>query len=231
MFQVSNRAARSVVASRTWGFAALASVGVVTAWSSSADAASAFGRQRSFSIGVERVFGVYSDHYTQELDTGDVSGTSTSIGLLYQEPGGALSIPRVTFDFFLIDHLSLGTALGYYAFHPDTNVDVTTGFLLAPRVGYAFALGDRFGIMPHAGITYVSQTTDFVNNQDDFDRSQLLFALDGTFYFMPVPNVGFTGAVVLDLGVTGSQTDPGGAARDGYREQLFGVTFGMFAHF
>jgi hypothetical protein len=230
MFRKMTEVARST-ANRGPALALLGSLGAVLAWSASADAA--FGRRGNFMIGVERVFGVYSDHSTQEFDTGDQSSTATNLGLFYQEQGSALSVPRVTFDYFLIDHLSIGTGFGFYAYQPDTNIESISGFILAPRVGYAFAFTDRFGVQPHAGLTYFSRTVNYVNAiaaPDDSDRNLLALAVDGTVYFMAAPNVGFTGTVALDLGLTGSQSDPLGA-RDGYREQLIGLTFGMFGHF
>lgn len=198
----------------------------------SSHASAELGKKGSFSIGAERLFGLYSNHAVIERDgpLPDISTTAAGVGIFYQANSSAFAIPRLTFDYFVADRWSVGTALGYYNNSPDTGIDSQSGFILAPRAGYAFSFNERFGIMPHAGFTYFHTNTELVNDDDDRSTSLLALALDGTFFFMPTPNVGFTGALVLDFGLTGSTEEPIGDRND-YHEQLLGLEFGMFAHF
>lgn len=72
-------------------------------------------------------------------------------------------------DFFIIDHLSIGGLIELttqsQSIQRPTNqnatqtveLPTTTGFAFIPRVGYLFALSDKFGIWPRAGIGYASR--------------------------------------------------------------------------
>lgn len=56
--------------------------------------------------------------------------------------------PRVAFDYFIIDGLSIGGSAGF-GFHSGTEM-VSLSFL--PRVGYAFELSKTFEFWPRGGI-------------------------------------------------------------------------------
>jgi hypothetical protein len=223
-----NRSVRTRVAARlASGFALAAGLLCI-----SGTAHAAYGDRGNISIGAERLFGFYSNHESVEFPAplADLSTTSSQIGLFYQQPSSAFAIPRLTFDYFIADHFSLGTALGYYQTDPDDNVrDKENGFILAPRVGYAFLFSDKFGVHPHGGFTYVYNGVHF-ENDDETSESQLAVSLDGTFFYMPAPNVGFTASLVLDLGLTGTYENAQSQEFTRH-EQLVGVSFGMFAHF
>jgi hypothetical protein len=207
-----------------------AGAGLILLFSSTA--AAAYGKRGNFSVGIERLFGVYSDHTAVEQRGGaDQTVDTTELGFLYQAQPSAFAIPRVTFDYFLIDNLSLGAGLGAYSFSStDLFIQAESGYILAPRVGYNFTFNGMFGVQPHAGFTYVHSAQRLRNVTDDLDSGQLAVALDGMFYFMPAPNVGISGTVIADVGISGSQQDAAGNITDRH-ERLFGVAFGMFAHF
>ena len=83
-------------------------------------------------------------------------------------------------DFFPIDHLSLGglIELSYTSSSFDakqtatapvinTSLPTTTNFTILPRVGWMFALGDRFGIWPRVGAGYASRQTTSARDPND----------------------------------------------------------------
>jgi hypothetical protein len=206
----------------------LAAFGLVVTASSLAQAQT-LGVRHDFTIGVERVFGMYSGRVELERPPLDYSVETTSFGLAFQRPISMLATPRVSFDYFIIPSLSLGGTLGFDSADPggdpDNNDEESGAVLFAPRVGYAIPFNTEWGVWFRGGLTYVAWDTD------DNDEGTSLMALSGeaAFYFMPVPAVGFTGGPVLDLGISGEER--WGNQDVDYNERLFGLAFGMFARF
>jgi hypothetical protein len=209
---------------------ALSAAALVLAVSSVAQAQS-LGAQGDFTLGVERVFGMYISHIDQERMNVNLDRDPTSIGLAYQRPNSMLTIPRVGFDYFIIPQLSLGGTLGFYSDDPDDtdgdpgdNNDESSGLLFAPRVGYAIDFNAKWGVWLRGGLTYVS-----VDRDNDDDVSLIALSGEGAFYFMPVPSVGFTLSPLFDLGLSGEE-HVGNDEWD-YNERVFGISLGMFGRF
>jgi hypothetical protein len=205
----------------------LLAFGVAVAVSSQAQAQSLGGRQ-DVVLGVERVFGLYSARIVRERGNDDIVTRSSSVGLAFQEPVMPLAVPRVAFDYFITQQLSLGGSLGFYSQDPgeDPGIlnDDSGGFLFAPRVGYAIPFNTEWGVWFRGGLTYFSW-------EADNDDSVSLMALTGeaTFYFMPAPSVGFTGGPLMDLGFAGDEQF--GVNEGDFDARLLGIGFGMFARF
>ncbi len=123
-------------------------------------------------------------------------------------------------DFFVIDHLSIGgmVEIAYTtnsASEPTSNaqsvsvnVPSNTSFAILPRVGWMFALGDRWAIWPRLGLGYVSEAISAVTPPMgkvalggssvygfglDLDTG-VLFRVNETFFLRLAPEVGWVPA-------------------------------------
>jgi hypothetical protein len=116
-------------------------------------------------FGVERVFGIRGERVYEDPpppdDNQETSGTTISLGLA--RPLVPYNIPRATFDYLIVDHWSIGGALGY----SNTDADLDPGgsasitdFVLAARGGYLHMFGSVAGIWPRAGLTYHSTSAE-----------------------------------------------------------------------
>lgn len=197
--------------------AVLAGIATSALWLWSAPArAQELGRSGDFIVNAERLFGAHSARL--EVDgTGGFTVRDTSVSFLMSRRSlSILTVPRVGFDYFIARSFSIG---GVLAIHSAD--DEYSGFLLAPRVGYAIPFNRRFGFWPRGGLTFSSE--------GEPDRSHFAMSAEATFYFMPNATVGFTLGPFADLGITG-EYETGGGDRD-YNERVFGLALGMFARF
>jgi hypothetical protein len=189
-----------------------------------AGAQTRFGTAGRFAISAERITSINHSSWKSEDEEADASSTTSYTNIaLFASPlspvTSGYSFPRIGADYFVIDGLSLGAALGIVSTTSsqelemgDTSVesdgDSLSGFLFAPRVGYAFMFSDNVGIWPRAGITYVTAGTE-EDDGDEFSASRLALTLEVPFVLAPVPHVAFTAGPTLDLGVSGStESDP-----------------------
>jgi hypothetical protein len=208
------------------GFIAIAATITLTAEAS----AQSLGRRWDVTVSAERLFGIYGIDIEAEDGQGDTNSFEpSSTGFGFQPPVGLFDVPRLGVDVFIVDRLSLGGSLGFYSYDPDTNSDDSdeiSGFLFAPRVGYVIPFNQKWGFWPRGGFTYVSQE---ISGPSARDRNQFALSLEGLFYFMPAPNVGFTASPVFDFGLTGEYR-PVTTDLD-YEERLFGIALGLFVRF
>lgn len=174
-----------------------------------------FGEKGQIAISAERLFGITHDSSTRTVNGLDTTRRVTAVSLLSSPvvPGGVdpawggYSAPRVAGDYFVIDHLSVGVALGYSHWSRNTDVAGGTatvsgdGFLFAPRAGYQIAFNDKIGIWPRAGFTYLTFSDD-TRSVHDF-----AFTLEAPFTFSFIPHVVFWGGPTLDLGLSGSSSN------------------------
>jgi len=179
---------------------------------SSSAFAQTFGQKGQLAISAERLFGYVHNSSTVTFNGQDTTTKTDSFTLLSStllgtgsEAGGlAYSQPRVAGDYFIIDHLSLGAALGYshisFSRPATANTSIETSsdsWTFAPRAGYSFLFTDNIGVWPRGGFTYRSLGGD---------TSGHVFALtiEAPFTFAFFPNVVFTAGPTLDLGLGGS---------------------------
>jgi len=92
-----------------------------------------------------------------------------------------MQYPRVAFDYFIIDNLSIGGSAGF-SFHTAND---TVAFSLLPRVGYSFELSKTFEFWPRAGFG-----VHVVDSDTGGDSSGVL-TLDGMFVLEVVPHALF----------------------------------------
>jgi hypothetical protein len=200
--------------SRQWilqcAFGSLALLVSSSAW------AQTFGEKGQLAISAERLFGfVHNSSTVTGPDGVETTTKSDSFSLLSStltpspvgSIGGGLaySQPRVAGDYFVIDHLSVGAALGYshtsVTLPPTGNVQRSTtvgSWTFAPRAGYSLLFSDMIGFWPRAGFTYRS----FSAGSDGGHVFAL--TIEAPFTFSLIPHVVFTAGPTLDLGLTGS---------------------------
>lgn len=215
---------------------------VVTALLASSSAwAQDFGKKGQFAVSAERLFGITHTSARLSLPGGDQTNTVTGISLLSAPLAtsannafwGGYGSPRVAGDYFVIDHLSLGAALGYShasVTRPQGNAEVTVSgdsVTFAPRVGYAIAFTDLIGIWPRGGLSYRNFSAENSSTHD------LAFTLEAPFTFNVVPHVVFWAGPTLDLGLSGSsKVEVGnGSVSTDFNATEIGLQTGLVAYF
>jgi hypothetical protein len=168
--------------------------------------AQAPGQKGDFILGAERLFGIRGEHVTVDHpDLGEGSRDSTTIAFGVARSGVPANIPRLGFDYLVIDHLSIGGALGFST--SDTDIDSTflggfiglddntKTFVIAPRIGYLHMFGAVAGIWPRGGFSYESTSV-----RNGPDMTDLALNLECQFPIVLAPHFGIL------LGLTFDQT-------------------------
>lgn len=216
------------------------------------------GRSGQFAVSAERLTGLVgsSVEFDTEVggDTVTITDSNTNFHFLIHPVGtsggneqafGGYSFPRLAGDYFVIDRLSVGAALGYFSVATTREAeaggssmdiaDVTlSGFMLAPRVGYALMFSDLLGIWPRAGISYVHSGFTDNDNDDELSVDMWALSLDVPLVIAPVPHVAFLVGPTLDYGFTGgyTDTDPAGMEEEGdLTVTEIGVQAGLSVYF
>lgn len=207
--------------------------------------AQTFSEKGQLAISAERLFGFSYSSATASTDNVDFDSSSTSFSLLTASPAVNMSnggvwfgygSPRVAGDYFIIDHLSLGAALGYAHVSVTTkapigNTESTSSgsmFTFAPRVGYFIGFTDLIGFWPRGGFTYRNVSIE------DNSNHNLALTLEAPFLFTPLKNVGFWAGPTLDLGFTGSQSFKNAAGQtvsSDFNSLEIGIQTGLLAYF
>lgn len=159
--------------------------------------ASQLGKAGTFSLGAERLFGL--SHASPS--TGSSITTFSFLGGSGLEAGVApYSIPRLAFDYFPSDALSLGLSAEVATVSPE-NGNSETIVAVNPRLGYLAHVSDGLSVWPRAGISYV--------NASSGGRSAYLLAgtLELQLVATPLQHLAFMFGPTFDLGLaaTGSK--------------------------
>jgi hypothetical protein len=117
-------------------------------------------------FGAERIFGIRGERYTIDypapVENTEIDTTAIGFGFSRAQDF-TYNIPRIAFDYMIIDKLSIGGALLY------SNLDVEdedgddasiADFEISPRVGYLHMFGDVIGIWPRGGLSYHSTSLE-----------------------------------------------------------------------
>lgn len=133
-------------------------------------------------------------------------------------------VPRLSFDYLPIDHLSIGGSLGYVSIDGDNDGDYEA-FLFSPRVGYAYAFGRVVGIWPRGGFTYHTHSPGAVTEKG------FALSLEVPFTFAPTNHFAFSVGPTFDIDLFGS-FKPGdlGDKRD-LTYRTFGLNAGLLGWF
>jgi hypothetical protein len=181
-----------------------------------------FSDQGTLSFSADRLFGVYvtqrNTDWDDRWDWDDDEDDGTDIGLLWQGDGMTpYTIPRLSVDYFVINHLSIGGTVAYYNSEEDDDNDFDhSGFLFGPRVGGAWMFAPWVGIWPRGGLHYYSG--EWGNN----DWWQLALNLEAAFVFVPREGWAFTVGPAFDIGLTG-EFDPPGRGEGDLNMHSFGI--------
>jgi hypothetical protein len=169
------------------------------------------------------------------------------------------TVPRVGLDYTIIDRLTLGGDLvlvfsvgGSHKTEVDFNNGVTNstsndnpgivGFGIAPRVGYILGLSDLFSLWLRGGFSYYIRSTkstlDLNPQTTETDTiNQFAIDLEPQFVLTPIPHVGFTAGIDLDIPITGGVSRDVNAAgttnsTSGHSSIIYlGVDLGMLVYF
>ena len=170
----------------------------------------------------DRLMGVTGTKRDQELSPLTQDWTSISFGWRGQE-NGAFDVPRLSFDYLPIDHLTIGGSLGYVSSDGENTPD-REAFLFSPRVGYAYAFGRVVGIWPRGGLTYHTQSVG------DLTEKGLALSLEVPFTFSPVNHFAFSVGPTFDIDMFGS-VRAGNAPKLDLTYRTFGLNAGLLGWF
>lgn len=207
---------------------------------------SGFATQGQFVIGVERLFGVnfFNGHYERDRDNQEVDESRTQFGLLWNSSAAAgtpiinpYAVPRLTFDYAVIDNLTIGGTLGYASSSGENDIDGPGGdtdisaslFAISPRVGYVLRFNDHVGMWLRGGFTYFNSSLDDVGSVSGFGLN-----LEPAFIFTVAPSVGISVTPSIDVPIAGSFEDDDNNALDDdgdYKIRNFGANAGLFFYF
>ncbi len=186
-----------------------------------------FGSKGDVVFSAERLMGISGTHSVIELEPlPDYENDWTSISFGWQGPVSVeespFDVPRLAFDYLVIDHLSLGGSLAYASISPDDpRANDVTMFMLAPRIGYAHSFGRVVAIWPRGGFTYHSTSVDTGDAVSGFALS-----LECPFTFSPVQHFAFQVGPSFDIDLFGKLDPVVGPDRD-RTFRSFGVSAGL----
>jgi len=206
--------------------AAAITVGALT-WSASAQQAP-FGYRSPNAITAENLVGVGYDRLKIE---GEDPEAMVVTGLLSPAQDSTLSLPaRIGYHRFVSDGLSLGLLANYL----ENGVSTTT-WMVGPRLGYSFAMGDDLAFWLRAGINY--STLEVGYGLGTMEAWNLLGAGDLLFVYTPVPHVGLIFGAIAEVGLAGkasvkssSPLMANGAEQD-IRQTFIAGTMGLLLDF
>ena len=164
-----------------------------------------FGKSGTMVFGAERLFAFYKANVKWEDPDGDNDEDWDHDGLGFGWGANAYPFnePRLGFDYFVIDQLSVGGALGYAEYDADDRTPYGGGdveaFILAPRVGYYIGLGNVFGFWPRGGFTYHSADPEGRDNS----QSGLALTLEAMFTVSPAEHFSFMFGPTFDMDLRG----------------------------
>jgi hypothetical protein len=206
--------------------------------------AEGFGDKHQLIISADRLLPVIGyTHASQTTSQNGIDITSSNsgvgIGILWSQSlalsNGTIpdvqTIPRVAFDYTIIDHLTLGgaLALGFGLDSKNSNESVTNsvkttaktdgpsawaiGF--APRVGYVLPFSEHWAFWPRAGvgIYHVSSHQDAVtnngnnnNNETTVSDTLLSLDLDPQLVLTPMQHLFLTLGPTVNIPLTGTRS-------------------------
>lgn len=156
-------------------------------------------RAGTFALGAERITGVF--HADEKVDPGPNDGHTAFalFGNAADSPlAGAWQIPRIGFDVFVVNGLSLG---GSFVVLNTSRPDVTD-IIVAPRVGYAYMFGRVVGIWPRGGLSYAHSS-----GPGDAEGHSFAFDIDVPLIFRCTHSFAITLGPLLDVGFAGKLND------------------------
>ena len=232
---------KRILRSLAFSVGATALVCAASANEASAQEANGLGEKGELIITADRLLPLLS--YSSQTVTQTQNGTETkttdsgtSIALLFGSdtsiPINPHTVPRLAFDFTVINRLTVGGAVvvglglggstkvetsnGSTNNSSKTDAAKTTVVGVAPRVGYVLPLGRTFGFWPRAGVAFYSIsakaniTNGNGNGNNDITRTTTYSAwsldLDPQFVWVPLQHFFAHFGPLLNIPLTGSQS-------------------------
>jgi hypothetical protein len=203
-------------------------VAIVSLCAVSRAEAQELGRKGDAIVGAERLFGIRGEHLEIDnpdpLDDTEIDATTISLG--FAKTLVPYNMPRVTFDYLVIDKLSIGGTIAFSSYDADVegpaDPETLTDFELGPRVGYLHMFGKVLGIWPRGGFVYHSTTME-----DVYDSWSLGISLECMFPIVLVQHFGILAGFAFDQALVGNLDPDNGPDRDvSYRS--IGLQVGVF---
>lgn len=209
--------------------AGMMALGAAMLVSSSALAQDAgLGAEGSMALSADRLFGIYAYKNTEEQKdqntTTESTESGTDIALLWANASSPMAIPRLSFDFFVAEGISVGGSAGFIRgtskYERKVNGNgatadgpTITAFAFAPRVGYAMMFDDTLGLWIRGGVTYMnikakseeSQGTQTIEGTNSVNYLDL--TVEAPFIISPAPNFAITVGPVIDFPLSGKSKD------------------------
>lgn len=183
-----------------------------------------FGSSGEFAISAERLVSFARTGRVIKQDGPDQKDTVTRLNLLLNENADVLgySAPRLAFDVFVMDGLSIGGALGFSSVSGDLDQRQVT---VAPRFGYALMFGEVVGIWPRVGVTYQDQKTA------EAKVGILAGTVELPLVLVPAPQALITIGPSLDFTLVGKYNPTGPVERTNYAQDELGFSAGLTLFF
>jgi hypothetical protein len=207
----------------------MSTFGLVTFGSAAPAEAQELGTKGDAIFGAERVFGIRGERLTIDnpAPQNDTDITTTTISLGFARTTVPYNLPRIAFDYLIIDKLSLGGALLYSSMDAEQEGggDVgITDFELSPRVGYLHMFGRVVGIWPRGGLSYHSTSSQ---EGGDFDAWTVAFNAECMFPIVVRGHFGFLVGLAFDQSLVGNYDPDNGGDRD-IMMRTIGLQAGLF---
>lgn len=157
-------------------------------------------RAGTFALGAERITGVF---HADEKAPGDESHTTFALFGNSSDGSiaGAWQLPRIGFDVFIINGLSLGGSFVVLNRSVENGGDATD-IIFAPRIGYAYMFGRVVGIWPRGGLSYWHES-----GSGNFEAHSFAFDVDVPLIFRCTHSFAITLGPLLDVGFAGKVRD------------------------
>jgi hypothetical protein len=180
------------------------------------EGAAYFGEGHNVVVSAERLFGYV--HSSEKLTANGTDQTTSSDNFsLLANPLSFLAVystPRLAIDVFVADRFSLGASASFFTVSQSQTGSTTspslTGFMFAPRFGYAVALGPAASLWPRLGFTFAHLSDDSGSGTPGTDQSLYAFTVELPFVFTIGQHFFLSAMPFLDLGVGGSTSTPTG---------------------
>ncbi len=185
-------------------------------WTGVAHADGGVGERGTFAIGIDRLFGLAASTVTVHNNGNESSATTTELGLLMARPASLYMWPRLALDYAVIDGLTVGGAVAVVVGDSSTEQNnvgrdgpTRTGFLFAPRAGFAKGLTGSLGLWLRGGITWFRVEGDGFFRQGSVSASGhttgLSLNLEPGLSIMATGNLGLTVTLIADIPLMGEQ--------------------------
>jgi hypothetical protein len=188
------------------------------------DSEGTFGNAGQLVLSAERLVGLSRTARQTKIGGVKHKDSINRVNLLLNQNGNPYnySHPRIAFDYFVIDGLSLGGALGFSANDGDAKY---REFIVAPRVGYAFMFSDTVGVWPRLGITYQDQKTP------EGVSGILAVSFEANLVIVPADHAAITIGPSIDGGVGGKFNPVGPEGKSDYKQDEVGLQTGLSLYF